>query len=139
MNKLKENQVPSYRLHKQSGQAIVTLDGRDHLLGTFNSAASKRAYQRLTAEWLANRGVLREAGSDLTVNELVLAFWKHAKSHYRKADGTETSELYLYKLALKVMRGLYGDTRATTRAARCCRRPTAAPTSILPPGTFSRE
>src|SRR6476660_8803940 len=106
MNKLKENQVPSYRLHRQSGQAIVTLDGRDHLLGTFNSAASKRAYQRLTAEWLANRGVLREAGSDLTVNELVLAFWKHAKSHYRKADGTETSELYLYKLALKVMRAV---------------------------------
>ncbi len=34
MPKLKENQLPSYRLHKQSGQAIVTLSGRDHLLGS---------------------------------------------------------------------------------------------------------
>jgi hypothetical protein len=31
--KLKDNQVLSYRPHKQSGQAIVTLSGRDHLLG----------------------------------------------------------------------------------------------------------
>jgi integrase len=119
MPRLKENQIPSYRLHKQSGQAIVTLDGRDHLLGTYNSAASKRAYQRLTAEWLANRGVPREAASDLTLNELVLAFWKHAKTHYRKADGSETSELYLYKMALKVMRVLYGDTRAADFGPRC--------------------
>ena len=29
MPKLASNRVPSYRLHKQSGQAIVTLDGRD--------------------------------------------------------------------------------------------------------------
>ena len=59
MNKLKENQVPSYRLHKQSGQAVVTLDGKDYLLGTYNSATSKRAYQRLTTEWFANRGADR--------------------------------------------------------------------------------
>jgi hypothetical protein len=29
MPKLKTNQVPSYRLHKQSRQAIVTLSGKD--------------------------------------------------------------------------------------------------------------
>jgi hypothetical protein len=34
MPKLKENQVSSYRLYKQSGQAIVTLNGRDVLLGS---------------------------------------------------------------------------------------------------------
>jgi hypothetical protein len=119
MARLKENQVPSYRLHKQSGQAIVTFDGKDRLLGTHNSAASKRAYHRLTAEWIANRGVPREAGPDLTVNELVLAFWKHAKTHYRKADGTETSELYLYKMVLKVTRALYGDIHAADFGPRC--------------------
>jgi len=29
-----KNNVPAYRLHKQSGKAIVTLGGKDHLLGT---------------------------------------------------------------------------------------------------------
>ena len=44
--------VPKYRRHKSSGQAVVTLGGRDCYLGKYNTAASKQAYQRLTAEWL---------------------------------------------------------------------------------------
>jgi hypothetical protein len=55
--KLKDNQVPSYRLHKQSGQAIVTLNGRDILLGKYGSASSKAEYRRRTAEWLASKGI----------------------------------------------------------------------------------
>jgi hypothetical protein len=35
------DRVPSYRLHKQSGQAIVTLSGRDHLLVPYGTAASR--------------------------------------------------------------------------------------------------
>jgi len=38
MPRLKDNQVPSYRLHKQSGQAVVTLNGKD---GKHGSAPSK--------------------------------------------------------------------------------------------------
>ena len=37
MPKLQENQIPSYRLHKQSGQAIVTLSGRDIKLGKYGT------------------------------------------------------------------------------------------------------
>ena len=44
---------PSYRLHKQSGQAIVTLNGRDHLLGRHGTPESKDKYNRLIAEWIA--------------------------------------------------------------------------------------
>ena len=42
---------PSYRLHKPSGQAIVTLSGKMHYLGEHNSPASLQAYERLIAEW----------------------------------------------------------------------------------------
>ena len=31
------NSVPKYRKHKQSGQAIVTLNGRDYLLGPWRT------------------------------------------------------------------------------------------------------
>jgi len=44
--------VSRYRMHKASEQAIVTLSGRDHYLGPHGTAAS--AYDRLTAEWIAN-------------------------------------------------------------------------------------
>jgi integrase len=98
MPKLKECQIPSYRLHMQSGQAIVTLNARDHLLGKHGSAASIAEYRRLTAEWLANAGLPVNARNDLTVSELVLAFWKHAQAYYRRADGSQTKEVGLYRV-----------------------------------------
>src|SRR5688572_25985579 len=119
MPKLGENQVPSYRLHKQSGQAIVTLNGRDVLLGAHGSAASKAEYRRLTAEWQAMKGLPVQASADFTVSELVLAFWKHAQAYYRRADRTQTKEVGLYKLALKPLRQLYGGTRAAEFGPRC--------------------
>jgi hypothetical protein len=62
------NAVPKYRKHKQSGQAIVTLNGRDHLLGPHGTKVSKREYDRLVAEWLArDRQPLVSADSSLSL------------------------------------------------------------------------
>src|SRR5262249_33619616 len=79
------NHIPAYRLHKQSGQAVVTLpDGfgrrRDILLGKYGTPESRKEYARVLAEWEANGRHLPQptAASDLTVNELVLGYWKHA-------------------------------------------------------------
>jgi hypothetical protein len=38
---------PAYRLHRSTGQAIVTLDGKDFYLGPHNSKASLDAYDQL--------------------------------------------------------------------------------------------
>ncbi len=46
--------VPTYRKHKPSGQAVVTLCGTDFYLGPQNSQTSINEYDRLIAEWLAN-------------------------------------------------------------------------------------
>lgn len=51
--------VPSYRLHKQSGQAVVTLPvgqggRRDVLLGKYGTDESKAEYQRVLVEWEAS-------------------------------------------------------------------------------------
>jgi len=48
------NSLPKYRKHRSSGQAVVTLNGRDHYLGPNDTKASKREYDRLIDEWLAN-------------------------------------------------------------------------------------
>ena len=45
--------TPRYRKHKATGQAIVTVFGKDHYLGPHNSKSSKLEYDRLIHEWLA--------------------------------------------------------------------------------------
>ena len=42
--------VPSYRLHKPSGQARTIIHGRHIYLGKFNSPESREKYARLLAE-----------------------------------------------------------------------------------------
>jgi hypothetical protein len=112
--------VPSYRHHKQSGQAIVTLsDGlgnrRDVLLGRYGSAESKAEYRRVRAEWEAAGQRLPQPASkpapDRTVNELALAYYRFAKRYYVK-DGRPTSEVATIKPALRFLKRLYGHTAA---------------------------
>jgi integrase len=111
--------VPTYRLHKQSGQAIVTLtDGvggrRDVLLGKHGTSESRQEYARVIAEWEANGRRPRpgESKPGLSVNELILAFWAHAEVHYRREDGTHTNELNDWKLTLRPLKELYGTLPA---------------------------
>jgi hypothetical protein len=111
--------IPSYRRHKQSGQGVVTLpDGlggrHDVLLGKHGTKASRVEYTLVIAEWEAGgRGRPPTAlTADLTVNELILGFWKHAEQHYRHPDGAPTSELTEYRYSLKPIREMYGHTAA---------------------------
>ena len=112
MPKLLTNTVPSYRLHRQSGQAIVTLNGKDILLGQHGSAASKTEYRRLIAEWIANGRRRPNAAMDYSVSELIIAYRRHAESYYRHTDGTPTGESENIRQALRPLRHLYGGTPA---------------------------
>src|SRR5262249_52138756 len=84
--------ISSYRRHKPTGQAVVTLGGRDIYLGNCNSVPSRSEYNRLTAEWLANDGQMLHQ-EDLTVVEVAAAFMKHARGYYRGPDGRPTTEV----------------------------------------------
>jgi integrase len=51
--------------------------------------------------------------SDLTVNTLILAFWKHAEDHYGKPRfKSSTTELENLRDALRPLRALYGRSQA---------------------------
>ena len=65
--------TPSYRLHKPSGQAVVTLNGRDTYLGRHDTPESRMEYDRVIAEWLSN-GRLPPGTTDLTINELIVRY-----------------------------------------------------------------
>jgi len=42
---------PSYRFHKARRCAVVTIAGKDHYLGAYDSPESWEKYHRLVAEW----------------------------------------------------------------------------------------
>jgi integrase len=120
----KTARVPGYRRHS-SGQARVTLDGKDHLLGPYGSDESRAEYRRLVAEWLERRGAFApQAGgpAPLSVNELTAAYWKHAEAYYR-FDGKKGTQFNI-KSALGVLARLYGHTSAADfgpLALKACR------------------
>jgi hypothetical protein len=43
----------------------------------------------------------------LTVGELITRFWPHVERHYRRADGSPTSEVHNYQLSFRPLRKLY--------------------------------
>lgn len=109
----KPTRIPTYRRHS-SGQARVTLNGKDHLLGLFGSAESQEAYRRLVAEWLENHGKTpggaEEEKPPLSINELILAYWKFAEAYYG-FDG-QRGDSYCLRDALRVVKSLYGRSPA---------------------------
>jgi hypothetical protein len=84
------------------------------LLGKYGTSQSRAEYARVIAEWEANGQRLlapAKKATDLTVNELLLAYYRHAKAHYVK-DGKPTSEVSSIKGALRFVKRLDGHTRA---------------------------
>jgi integrase len=103
--------VPSYRHHKPTDQAVVSLGGRDFYLGRYGTAASRREYKRIVAEWLASDGTAHQTSGELTIVELITYFWRFAKRHYVK-NGRPTDEQASIKMALRFVKELYSDTPA---------------------------
>jgi integrase len=111
--------TPSLRRHKPSARGVVTLNGRDIYLGHWPADRRKppvevqQNYDRAIAEWLAvGRQPATPTKYDLTIAELILAFWRHAEEYYRREDGTPTQEQTSYKCSLRVLRELYGELPA---------------------------
>lgn len=103
--------APRYRLHKGTGQAVVTIDGKDVYLGKYRSASSREAYRRTVAEWMQHGGRLAPPKHTTTITELVVAYTEFATGYYRK-DGEPTNEVRTIKAAIKIVRELYGRTPA---------------------------
>ncbi len=100
--------VPSYRLHKASGQAVVTINGRDLYLGKWNTAAGKAEYDRVIAEYLANGRQLKSE-DEKTFEYVTDAYLVFAQQYYRKNE-TVTREFDCISEAFHAANGwLFGS------------------------------
>jgi integrase len=115
------SRVPSYRLHKPSGQAVVTVrtaagERHDVYLGEYDSPDSRREYARIVAELATNPTAApqcaRTSGPGRTVDQVLLAYWQHVEGHYRTHDGKPTSEVDEIRRSVIPLRKLYGHTPA---------------------------
>jgi integrase len=105
--------IPTYRRHRASGQAVVTLNGVDCYLGRWNSPESKAEYNRLVSEWLARGRRLPDRGGEgreadvLLVKELVLGYYSHLSPTLPEVEEDKL------KRALRPVRELFGETKAS--------------------------
>jgi len=91
--------IPRYRFHKASGQAVVTIDGKDHYLGKFGSKDSHQKYAEIISQWQSEQ---TSAFKDLKVRQLTVFYWRHAKAYYVK-NGQPSGHLHIVKNALKYL------------------------------------
>ena len=120
----KPGHVPSYRLHKPSGQARVILDGEHIYLGVYGSSESQEKYARLIAERAVTQhnGKPRHKGGangapspvaqpDLLVCQLVRKYHEFAKGYFVR-DSEPGKECVEIKLSLRPVMELYGTEKA---------------------------
>ena len=95
MARLSKNALPSLRLHRASGQGVVTLNGREFYLGPRAEPACEERYNALLARWISNgrRPIegTREARADdngITVVELIAKYVEFAEDRYSRRRAT---------------------------------------------------
>lgn len=105
---------PTYRLHKARQCAVSTVEGVNHYLGRYGSSESYLKYLDLVAGWVSERcgETLPPKASDpesgVSIGELILAYWNHAKSYYVK-NGRPTDEQSCIRAALRPLRQMFGS------------------------------
>jgi len=108
--------LPSYRLHKPTGQAVVTLSGRDHYWGKFGTPNSHNKYQRLIGEWSIvktqqdSNSIQSQPPHDLRICELFIAYIEFSQTYYVK-DGKQTGEATNITHAMRGVVQLYQNCR----------------------------
>lgn len=111
------SKIPSYCRHRASGQAYVTIGGREHYLGVYGSPESHQKYSRLIAESFPNGNghrALPPSGDGITINELVLRYWTEFVQSYHQKDGKPSERQNDIKRAIRYVQQLYGNELART-------------------------
>ncbi len=86
--------VPTYRLHRPSGQAVVTLDGTVHYLGRLGSRESQAKYWRLIRAWYDKEIAAgrRKPPKGRLICDRILNYWRELLTKSRKKRRIEFGE-----------------------------------------------
>lgn len=121
---------PKYRLHKTTGQAVVSVHGKVYQLGPFGSPRSHERYQQEVERWreglfqqhpelagtepepieisIKELQSRRRRGHPVTINEIALLYEDHAHGYYVK-NGVVTREGEQVSEMLRLMLRYHGE------------------------------
>jgi integrase len=107
--------TPKLVRNKTSGRGVVRLNGRDIYCGKFGTPECEAKYHAVIAEWLAQgrrspadpTTAESLAATDLTVNELALAYLEFADGYYQK-NGRPTTETRDIRYSIRPLREHFG-------------------------------
>ena len=105
--------APSYRLHKASGQAIVSINGKMYYLGEYDSEESHQRYKQTLADhWnppgTSSKPAPRQLAQSITVGHLAVEYGKYVKTKH----GDGANEWKQVQLVLREVRATYGHLEA---------------------------
>lgn len=114
--------VPQLRRHRdktRGDRAYAIFDGATVYFGRWRSPEARKLFDQTLAKFLSNGRRLPMQPEGVTVTVLLDRFWAHAQEFYRRPDGTTTSTLELYGMAIAKLRHLYGELPAAQFDAAC--------------------
>ena len=106
-----KKRIPTYRHHKPSGHAVVTLKGKDFYLGKYNSEESWAEYNKLINSYTANQCKLpptRTKVGRTTVENFALAYLDKVAERYVGQSGRTSATYDHCRLALSPLIQHYG-------------------------------
>jgi len=117
---MKKPKIPTYGLHKPTGQARCYVNGKTIYLGLYGSEESRIRFGEIVAKLVSGQTLdpiaRKKVGSTTcgesddpgpSVGELCLVFLRHAETHYVK-NGKQTSEVHILKSIIRPLNELYG-------------------------------
>ncbi|QDT64904.1 hypothetical protein [Calycomorphotria hydatis] len=80
--------IPKYRHYKPKNLGVVRIEGNEHYLGKYDSAASWEKYHRLIAEWISRDGTPEtnsrptDERRQLSISQVMLKYLTFARNYY---------------------------------------------------------
>ena len=116
--------APKYRLHKPSGQAVVTLNGRDVYLGAYGSPESKARYNQLVAGWQRSGRTSpiqkNHAAKSVTIDEMLVAYMGHVEQYDLKNGKPTIAQEEARRLLTPIHERYGASSPADSREIACC-------------------
>ena len=101
----KRKQLPKYCLHKGSGQAYCRIAGDMHYLGKYGSDASRREYDRIMGEFIANGRQAYRHPDEILISHLIVRYLDHVETELSLSESRKKN----ISIALRVLNELYGN------------------------------
>ena len=97
MKATKKTRIPSLRHCNNRG--LVCLNGKRIYLGEWGAQETHDAYERVIAEWLANKQCPIVSPKNITIAELYRDYWYHCEDYYQLSNGEISSSRKVKKLS----------------------------------------